>query len=77
MVYLFFVWGSHVCKLVCHSIVFELSCFVLGGEFEYEQHIAINCFWNICVALKRDDGRSKIHPDWMATEEATVGEAVL
>ena len=36
-----------------------------------------NCFWNIWVALKRADGRSKTHSDWMATEEAAAVEAVL
>ena len=29
------------------------------------------------MALKRADGRSKTHPDWMATEKAAAVEAVL
>ena len=36
-----------------------------------------NCFWNIWVSLKRADGRSKTHPDWMATEEAAAVQVVL
>ena len=80
MGYLFHVWGGVGVGLfflffVVISICTELLC--LGGEFEYQQHVAINCFWNIWVALKRAYGGSPTHPDWLATEEAAAVEAVL
>ena len=56
------------------GICTELLCF--GREFLIECSLR-NCFWKIWVALKRADGRSKTHPDWMATEEAAAVEAVL
>ena len=86
---IFFLCGLLLCILpwviyFMFGVVWVLGFFVisictelLGGEFEYEQHVAINCFWNIWVALKRAYGGSKTHPDWLATEEAAAVEAVL
>ena len=47
MGYLFHIWGVVSVGLFFFFgvVVFVLNCYVLGGEFE--QHAAINCFWNI------------------------------
>ena len=56
------------------SICTDLLCF--GRGFLIMCSLLI-VFWNIWVALKWADGRSKSHPDWIATEEAAAVEAVL
>ena len=49
MGYLFHVWGGVGVGLFCVVISICTELF-LGGEFE--QHAAINCFWNFWAALK-------------------------